>query len=95
MIPGFDIKKLAAIVEPLTIGNVPVGLEPLLLAELARAGQPVAYVMSDGQRMADLEQMAKEAAAYDHDTGEIHDEQDPAFGTEADGKKPRRARGGR
>jgi len=57
MIPGFDIKKLAAIVEPLTIGNVPVGLEPLLLAELARAGQPVAYVMSDGQRMADLEQM--------------------------------------
>ena len=50
MIPGFDIKKLAAIVEPLTIGNVPVGLEPLLLAELARAGQPVDYVMSDGQR---------------------------------------------
>ncbi len=34
-----------------------VGLEPLLLAELARAGQPVAYVLSDGQRMADLEQM--------------------------------------
>src|SRR5262245_48628138 len=57
MIPGFDIKKLAAISQPLTIGNAPGGLDPLLLAELARAGQPVAYVMSDGQRMADLEQM--------------------------------------
>jgi len=57
MIPGFDVKKLASIAEPLTVGNVPGGLEPLLLAELARAGQPVAYLMSDGQRMADLEQM--------------------------------------
>lgn len=57
MIPGFDAKKLAAIAEPLTIGNVPAGLETLLLAELARTGEPVAYVMSDGHRMADLEQM--------------------------------------
>ncbi|APO74789.1 transcription-repair coupling factor [Rhizobium etli 8C-3] len=57
MIPGFDASKLAAVAEPLTIGNVPSGLEPLLLAELARAGGPVAYVLSDGQRMADLEQM--------------------------------------
>ncbi|NLS06731.1 transcription-repair coupling factor [Rhizobium sp. P32RR-XVIII] len=57
MIPGFDGSKLAAAAEPLTIGNVPSGLEPLLLAELARAGEPVAYVLSDGQRMADLEQM--------------------------------------
>ncbi|MBB4277283.1 transcription-repair coupling factor [Rhizobium mongolense] len=57
MIPGFDASKLAAAAEPLTIGNVPSGLEPLLLAELARAGGPVAYVLSDGQRMADLEQM--------------------------------------
>ncbi|SCW75833.1 transcription-repair coupling factor [Rhizobium mongolense subsp. loessense] len=57
MIPGFDASKLAAAAEALTIGNVPSGLEPLLLAELARAGGPVAYVLSDGQRMADLEQM--------------------------------------
>jgi transcription-repair coupling factor (superfamily II helicase) len=57
MIPGFDAEKLASFGEPLTIGNVPSGLEPMLLAELARAGQPVAYVMSDGQHMSDLEQM--------------------------------------
>ncbi|MDR6670721.1 transcription-repair coupling factor [Rhizobium sp. 1399] len=57
MIPGFDAKKLAAAAEPLTIGNVPAGMEPLLLAELARNGEPVAYVLSDGHRMADLEQM--------------------------------------
>ncbi|AVA21538.1 MULTISPECIES: transcription-repair coupling factor [unclassified Rhizobium] len=57
MIPGFDAKKLIAASEPLTIGHVPAGLEPFLLAELARTGQPVAYVMSDGQHMADVEQM--------------------------------------
>lgn len=57
MIPGFDAKKIAAAQTPLTIGNVPPGMEPLILAELARAGQAVAYVMSDGQRMFDLDQM--------------------------------------
>ncbi|CAD7029115.1 transcription-repair coupling factor [Pseudorhizobium endolithicum] len=57
MIPGFDPKKVAAAATPLTIGNVPPGMESLLLAEMARAGQAVAYVMSDGQRMSDLEQM--------------------------------------
>ncbi|MEH6692608.1 MAG: transcription-repair coupling factor [Pseudorhizobium pelagicum] len=57
MIAGFDAKKVTAATSPLTIGNVPPGMEPLLLAELARAGQAVAYVISDGQRMADLEQM--------------------------------------
>src|SRR5262245_57940371 len=57
MIPGFEPKKLADGGEPLTLGNVHSGIEPLLLAELARAGEPVAYVMSDGQRMADIEQM--------------------------------------
>lgn len=57
MIPGFDAKKIAAAQTPLTIGNVPPGMEPLILAELARAGQAVAYVLSDGQRMFDLEQM--------------------------------------
>ncbi len=57
MIPGFDAKKLLAASEPMTIGHVPAGLEPFLIAEMARAGQPIAYVMSDGQHMADVEQM--------------------------------------
>ena len=57
MIPGFDAKKLLAASKPLTVGHVPAGMEPFLLAELARTGEPVAYVMSDGQHMADVEQM--------------------------------------
>jgi len=57
MTPGFDAKKVLAASEPLTVGHVPAGMEPFLLADLARAGQPVAYVMSDGQHMADVEQM--------------------------------------
>jgi transcription-repair coupling factor (superfamily II helicase) len=57
MIPGLDVKKIAASAAPLTIASVAPGMEPFILAELAKAGQPVAYVMSDGQRMADLEQM--------------------------------------
>ncbi|MEZ2219596.1 transcription-repair coupling factor [Rhizobium sp. RCC_161_2] len=57
MIPGFDAKKLLAASEPLRVGHVPAGMEPFLLAELARTGEPVAYVMSDGQHMADVEQM--------------------------------------
>ncbi|MBW6419843.1 transcription-repair coupling factor [Rhizobium sp. XQZ8] len=57
MTAGFDAKRIAAASAPLTIGNVPPGMEPLILAELARAGQSVAYVMSDGHRMLDLEQM--------------------------------------
>ena len=57
MIPGFDAKKIAAAGSSLTVGNVPPGMEALLLAEMASAGQPVAFIMSDGQRMADIEQM--------------------------------------
>ncbi|SCB17217.1 transcription-repair coupling factor [Rhizobium hainanense] len=57
MIPGFDAKKLLAASEPMTIGHVPAGLEPFLIAEMAKAGQPIVYVMSDGQHMADVEQM--------------------------------------
>ncbi|MCO5733743.1 transcription-repair coupling factor [Rhizobium sp. SSA_523] len=57
MISGFSARAVAASPAGLTIANVQAGMEPLLLAELARAGHPVAYVMSDGQRMADLEQM--------------------------------------
>ncbi|MGO8366757.1 hypothetical protein, partial [Rhizobium johnstonii] len=41
------------------MGNVPAGLETLLLAALARTGEPVAYVMYDGPRMADLAQMLR------------------------------------
>ncbi|TDK36585.1 transcription-repair coupling factor [Rhizobium deserti] len=57
MISGLNAKRIAEADRPLTLGNVPPGMEPLILAELARAGQSVAFVMSDGQRMADLEQM--------------------------------------
>jgi len=57
MIAGFDAKLVASADTPLTIGNVPSGMEALLLADMARAGTSVAYVMSDGQRVADLEQI--------------------------------------
>ena len=57
MEPAPALAKLAAAPVPLTIGNVPSGLDPFIIAELARSGEPVAYVLSDGQRMADLEQM--------------------------------------
>ncbi|MCM2432209.1 transcription-repair coupling factor [Agrobacterium rosae] len=57
MIAGFDVRLVASADTPLTIGNVPTGMEAFLLADLARQGTPVAYVLSDGQRVADLEQM--------------------------------------
>ncbi len=57
MISGFDPKTVARITRELTIGPVPAGVEPLILAELARANGPVAYILSDGQRIADVEQM--------------------------------------
>lgn len=46
---------------------------------------------------ADLQQMAKDAADYDRETGEIRDEpgEEPALGVENEGRKSRRARGGR
>jgi transcription-repair coupling factor (superfamily II helicase) len=57
MIAGFDAKKIAAASTPLIVGNVAPGMEPLVLGELVRAGQSIAFVMSDGQRLLDLEQM--------------------------------------
>ena len=57
MIPGFSSERIAAAGRPLTIGAVPSGVEPLILADLARKTGPVAYVLSDGQRISDLEQM--------------------------------------
>ena len=62
MIAGFDPKKVARATRELTIGLVPAGVEPLILAELARANGPVAYILSDGQRIADVEQMLGFAA---------------------------------
>ncbi len=57
MIPGFSPERITAAGRPMTIGAVPSGVEPLILAELARTGGPLAYVLSDGQRISDLEQM--------------------------------------
>ena len=62
MIPGFDSARIAASGRPVTIGAVPAGLDPFLLAEFARTSGPVAYVLSDGQRIADVEQMLGFAA---------------------------------
>ncbi len=57
MIAGIDVKLVASADTPLTIGNVPSGVEALLLADMARGGTSVAYVVSDGHRVADLEQI--------------------------------------
>ncbi|MGB3814086.1 MAG: transcription-repair coupling factor [Shinella sp.] len=62
MIPGFSSERIAAAGRPLTIGAVPSGIEPLILADLARTSGPVAYVLSDGQRIPDIEQMLGFAA---------------------------------
>ena len=48
MLVGLDPKKIVEAQREITIGPVPAGAEALVLAELARAGQPVAYIMSDG-----------------------------------------------
>ncbi|TPW31923.1 transcription-repair coupling factor [Pararhizobium mangrovi] len=57
MIEGFAPDVFKRLSGPATLASVPPGAEPFLLADMARAGQPVAYVVSDGQRMGDLEQM--------------------------------------
>jgi transcription-repair coupling factor (superfamily II helicase) len=57
MIAGIDVKLVASADTPLTIGNVPSGVEALLLADMVRGGTSVAYVVSDGHRVADLEQI--------------------------------------
>lgn len=62
MISGFEPKTILATGQPLTIGGVPAGVDPFLLADLARAGGPLAYVISDGQRIGDVEQMLGFAA---------------------------------
>ncbi|TCT39330.1 transcription-repair coupling factor [Martelella mediterranea] len=57
MIAGFNPKKLDGLSGAVTISNAVAGTEPLVLAEMARAGHAVAYVLSDGQRVADFEQI--------------------------------------
>ena len=41
---------------PVTLSGVPQGMEAMALADLARSAGPLAYIISDGQRIADLEQ---------------------------------------
>lgn len=56
MKPVIPAKLVAEARTPITLSGVPQGMEALALAELARAAGPLAYIISDGQRMADLEQ---------------------------------------
>ena len=62
MISLVDTRKIAATGSALTLSHVPDGMDAFVLAELARQGQPVAYILSDGQRMADIEQNLSFAA---------------------------------
>ena len=63
MIRFLDPKTVqSAAVAPLTVSNVPQGVDGFLLAELAREGRSVAYIVSDGQRLADVEQVIGFAA---------------------------------
>lgn len=61
-IAGLNLKTIAGALREVTIGPVPAGAEAFLLADLARAEGPLAYILSDGQRLADLEQMLGFAA---------------------------------
>ena len=56
MKPVIPAAKIAGAKTPITLAGVPQGMEALALAELARAEGPLAHIISDGQRMADLEQ---------------------------------------
>ncbi len=42
---------------PTVLSHVPAGFEPFVIADMARTGRPIAYVMADGQRMGDVEQV--------------------------------------
>ncbi|MCF1471500.1 transcription-repair coupling factor [Agrobacterium vitis] len=57
MISLFDAKKTAAAASAVTLSPVPDGMDAFLVAELARQGRPVAYLLSDSSRMNDIEQM--------------------------------------
>ncbi|WP_416797775.1 transcription-repair coupling factor [Ciceribacter azotifigens] len=62
MISLFDARTIARAETALTLSSVPDGMDAFLIAELARQGRPVAYVLSDGQKLADIEQVLSFAA---------------------------------
>ncbi|WP_408014726.1 transcription-repair coupling factor [Rhizobium rhizophilum] len=51
-----DVKRIVDAQSALTLSHVPDGMDSFILAELARQGRPVAYIVSDGQRLQNLEQ---------------------------------------
>jgi transcription-repair coupling factor (superfamily II helicase) len=57
MTSPLDVKKLLAAEGPGAIAAVPPGMEAMILADMARTGAAVAYLVSDGQRLADLVQL--------------------------------------
>ncbi|QLF70445.1 transcription-repair coupling factor [Peteryoungia desertarenae] len=54
--PLIDVKRIVGAQSALTLSHVPDGMDAFILAELAREGKPVAYVVSDGQRLQNIEQ---------------------------------------
>jgi transcription-repair coupling factor (superfamily II helicase) len=56
MMSLIDVKRIVGAQSALTLSHVPDGMDAFILAELAREGKPVAYVVSDGQRLQNLEQ---------------------------------------
>lgn len=54
---SFNPSSIIGNEKPITLANVPDGVVPLVLAETARSGKPVVHVMTDGQHLADMEQM--------------------------------------
>ncbi|MCD2171427.1 transcription-repair coupling factor [Rhizobium sp. C4] len=57
MTSPLDVKKLLAAEGPGAIAAVPPGMEAMILADMARSGAAIAYLVSDGQRLADLTQL--------------------------------------
>lgn len=57
-----DVKRIVGAQSALTLSHVPDGMDAFILAELAREGKPVAYVVSDGQRLQNIEQTLSFAA---------------------------------
>ncbi len=51
------VKKLLAADGPAAVAAVPPGMEAMILADMARSGAAIAYLVSDGQRLADLTQL--------------------------------------
>ena len=57
MTSPLDVKKLLAADGPAAVAAVPPGMEAMILADMARSGAAIAYLVSDGQRLADLTQL--------------------------------------